>query len=75
MTYRYCEPISLKDARVFVKLYFDGVRIPWGSKVLWVAGVRWVTDQPGVYLIGGVGGLQGIQISAPAVENVGSKAS
>jgi hypothetical protein len=65
---RYTEAVSLKFARTFLRLHFDGVRIPHGSKAVWLAGVQYVTDQPGVYLVGTTGGLQGIQVIAPAKE-------
>jgi hypothetical protein len=65
---RYTEPITLTEARQFVKRHFGpDTRIPWGSKCLWIAGVRWVTDQPGCYLIAGSTGLEGVQITKPAV--------
>jgi len=51
-----------------LKAYFDGVRVPHGSRVLWVAGVRWVSDQPGVWLIAGVGGLEGVWVLPKAKE-------
>lgn len=64
---RYTEPITLKEARSFVKAHFgDSTRIPWGARCLWVAGVRWVTDQPGCYLVAGEWGLEGVQV----IENV-----
>ena len=75
MTPRYQVEIPITDARTFVKLYFDGVRIPWGSRCVWVAGVRFVSDQPGLYLISGVGGLQGVWVIPPATEAVGEVAS
>jgi hypothetical protein len=50
------------------KMYFDGVRVPWGSRCVWLAGVRWVTDQPGLYLVAGSTGLEGVQIIRPAKE-------
>lgn len=66
---RYTETVSLKFARQWVKYNFgDSVRIPWGSRVVWVAGLRWITDQPGCYLIAGSTGLEGIQVIAPASE-------
>lgn len=68
MNARYCEPISLKDARTFLRLHFDGVRIPWGSKCYWIAVLRFVSDQRGCYLISGVGGLMGVQVIKPASE-------
>ena len=72
MTYRYCEPISLKDARTFMRLHIsERANIPHGSKCYWIAGLRWITDQPGLYLTSGSTGMEGVLIIAPAVENVG----
>lgn len=68
MSARYTEAVSLKFARTFLRLHFDGVRVPHGSKALWLAGVQYVTDQPGVYLVGASGGLCGVQIIKPASE-------
>lgn len=68
MAARYTEEVSIKFARTFVRMYFDGVRIPWGSRCYWCAGVRWVTDQPGCYLVAGSTGLEGVQIIRPADE-------
>jgi hypothetical protein len=65
----YSVPISIKEARAFMQVYFGTPRIPNGSRCLWVAGCKWVTDQPGAYLIAGVGGMQGVIIYPPAVEN------
>lgn len=67
---RYQVPISNREARTFLKLHFDGVRVPHGSKAVWLAGVQYVTDQPGVYLVGASGGLCGVQVIPPVVENV-----
>ena len=68
---RYTEEVDIKFGRTFLKMYFgERATIPHGSKVIWLAGVRWITDQPGLYLIGGVGGLQGIQVLPPAVSEV-----
>lgn len=75
MTPQYTEAVSLKFARTFVKMYFGAdTRIPWGSRCLWVAGLRWVSDQPGLYLRSGVGGLEGVQVLPKASEQ-GLKAS
>ncbi len=61
MNARYCEPISIKEARDFLRLEIsERAQIPNGSRCLWVAGVRFVNDQPGCYLIQGIGGLQGV---------------
>lgn len=68
MTARYQVPISNREARTFLKLHFDGVRVPWGSQCVWLAGVQYVTDQPGVYLVGASGGMCGVQIIRPATE-------
>lgn len=63
MTPRYTEAVSLKFARTFVKMYFGAdTRIPWGSKTIWVAGIRYLTDQPGLFLTSGSTGLEGIQV-------------
>ena len=67
----YSVPISIKEARDFMRVYFGTPRIPHGSRCLWVAGVRFVTDRPGAYLIAGVGGLEGVVIEAPAAEQAG----
>ena len=68
---RYQVEIPISEGRQFMKLYFGNrATIPHGSKVVWMAGVRYITDQPGLYLIGGVGGLQGIQVLQPASENL-----
>lgn len=75
MTPRYCEPISVKDARLFMRLYIsERANIPNGSRCLWLAGVQYVTDQPGVYLVGTTGGLQGIQV-IPPIDEQEAKAS
>lgn len=69
MTPRYTEAVSLKFARTFVKMYFGAdTRIPHGSRCVWVAGLRWVLDQPGLYLRSGVGGLEGVLVIRPASE-------
>lgn len=69
MQSRYCEPISISEGRTFMKLYFGNrATIPHGSKVVWLAGVQYVTDQPGVYLVGAAGGMCGIQVIKPATE-------
>ena len=66
---RYSTPISIREARTFLRLEIsDKARIPHGSRCWWVAGVRYVTDQPGAYLIAGVGGLQGVVIVPEAAE-------
>lgn len=69
----YSVPISIKEARAFMQVYFGKPRIPHGSRCLWVAGVRFVTDQPGAYLIAGVGGMQGVVIYPPVVEQAEEK--
>lgn len=69
MQCRYTEAVSLKFARTFVKMYFGAdTRIPHGSRCVWVAGLRWVSDQPGCYLISGTGGLMGVQVLPKASE-------
>ncbi len=68
MKTRYSEPISKKEARSFLRRHFDGVRIPHQSRCLWVAGVRWVTDQPGCYLVASELGLEGVMIVSQASE-------
>lgn len=66
---RYTEEVSIKFARQFLKAHFGpDARIPWGSKCLWVAGVRFLTDQPGVHLTAAAGGLEGIQVIRPVIE-------
>lgn len=70
----YSTEISIREARNFLTAYIsDTARIPHGSRCLWVAGVRFVTDQPGCYLRAGVGGLEGV-IVAPVVARVGEVA-
>lgn len=65
----YSTPISIREARDFMTVYIsESARIPHGSRCLWVAGVRFVTDQPGCYLIAGVGGMQGVVVLPPAIE-------
>ena len=65
---RYCEPMNIREARNWLKANFgDSTRIPWGSRCVWVAGVQYVTDQPGVYLVGAAGGMCGVQIIEPVV--------
>lgn len=69
MQVSYTEDVSLKFARTFVKMYFGNrATIPHGSRVVWHAGVRYVTDQPGCYLIAGSTGLEGVQVIRPADE-------
>lgn len=71
MNPRYEVEIPIREGRQFMKMYFGNrATIPHGSKVVWLAGVRYITDQPGVYLIGGVGGLQGIRVIAPATASM-----
>ena len=65
----YTVPISIREARNFMSMYFGTPRIPHGSRCLWVAGVKYVTDQPGCYLVAGTGGMEGIVVYPPAVEN------
>lgn len=65
----YSTPISITEARNFLTAYIsDRARIPHGSRCVWVAGCKWVTDQPGCYLIAGVGGMQGVIVTPPAKE-------
>ena len=37
------------------------------KRFLWVAGVQYVTDQPGVYLVGAAGGMCGVQVIEPVL--------
>ena len=63
----YSTPISIREARNFMTLEISKhARIPHGSLCVWVAGVKGLTDQPGCYLISGVGGMQGVVIYPPA---------
>lgn len=72
----YSVPISIKEARDFLTLEIsERARIPHGSRCLWVAGCKWVTEQPGAYLVAGVGGMCGVVISPPAVEHAEGVAS
>lgn len=71
MKARYSVPITRKFATDFMRAYFGSVRLPTGAKFIWVAGVHYVTDQPGVYLISAAGGSCGIVVLAPAVEQTG----
>lgn len=67
----YSTPISIQEARNFMRLEIsEHARIPHGSRCLWVAGVKYVTDQPGCYLIAGVGGMQGVIVYPPAVSEL-----
>lgn len=75
MTARYTEEVSIKFARAWLKAYFDGVRIPHGSRVLWLAGLQYISDQPGLYVTSGAGGLSGVLIVPPATEAAERKAS
>jgi hypothetical protein len=71
MNPRYSEEVSLKFGRTFLKMYFGNrATIPHGSKVVWLAGVQYVTDQPGVYLVGAAGGMCGVQVIPPATSNM-----
>jgi hypothetical protein len=68
MKFRYSEPMNITEARSWLKDNFgNDTRIPWGSRCLWVAGVQYVTDQPGVYLVGAAGGMCGVQVISPTV--------
>jgi hypothetical protein len=68
---RYSEEISIREGRQFMKMYFGNrATIPHGSKVVWLAGVRFLNDQPGLYLIAGSTGLEGIQVIPPATSNM-----
>ena len=68
---RYTEPMNIREARNWLKANFgDSTRIPWGSRCVWVAGVQYVTDQPGVYLVSASGGLCGVFVQSPVTENV-----
>lgn len=62
MTARYITPISIREARDFMQLNFEAARIPHGSTCFWISGVHQVTDTPGVYLISGAGGMQGVWV-------------
>jgi hypothetical protein len=68
MTPRYQVSITNKEARQFLRMYFDGVRIPHGSKTLWVAGLQYISDQPGLYLTAGAGGMCGVLVLPKAKE-------
>lgn len=68
MTPRYQVEIPIREARQFLKLHFDGVRVPHGSRCLWVSGLHYVSDQPGLYLTAGAGGLHGIWVIPKASE-------
>jgi hypothetical protein len=71
MNPRYSEEVSLKFGRTFLKMYFGNrATIPHGSKVVWLAGVRFLNDQPGLYLIAGSTGLEGIQVIPPATSSM-----
>jgi hypothetical protein len=71
----YSVPISITEARNFMTLEIsETARIPHGSFCVWVAGVKGLTDQPGAYLIAGVGGMQGVVIYPPAKEAKGRAA-
>ena len=60
---RYTTEMSIKEARDFVKYHFGkDARIPWGSRCMWVSGVHYVTDQPGIYLVAGSGGMNGVHV-------------
>ena len=68
MNPRYSTPISRKDASNYLRAYFGSVRLPAGASYIWVGGVQWVTDQPGVYLRSVCGGLEGVVIVPAAAE-------
>jgi hypothetical protein len=74
MTARYTEEVSIKFARAWLKAYFDGVRVPWGSRCVWVAGLQYISDQPGLYLTAGAGGMCGVWI-LPKAQTMEAKAS
>ena len=68
---RYSTPISIQEARWFVREYIsDRARIPHGSKAIWLSGIRYITDQPGLYLIAGSTGMEGVLIIAPCIDSI-----
>ncbi len=72
----YSVPISIREARAWIVADISpDARIPHGSKCVWYSGVKWITDQPGLYLVSGVGGLEGVQVIPPAVERAGEKSA
>ena len=65
---RYSTPITRREASNYLRAYFGSVRLPAGARFVWVGGVQWVTDQPGCYLRGASGGLEGVVIVPEAAE-------
>lgn len=66
---RYEVEIPIREARGWVKSNFGPrATIPHGSRTLWIAGLQYVTDQPGVYLTAAAGGMCGVRVIEPAKE-------
>lgn len=72
---RYQVPITRREAENFMRANIGAPRFPIGCKFFWVAGIHYVTDQPGLYLISAAGGSCGVMVLAPAAEQVGEQAS
>ena len=71
MNARYSTPISIQEARNFMRLEIsEHARIPHGSKAIWLSGIRYITDQPGLYLVAGSTGMEGVQIIPPCVDSI-----
>ena len=66
ITPRYCVPITRKEANQFLRAYFGSAKLPANATFIWVAGVHYVTDQPGVYLVSAAGGSCGVVIEEAA---------
>ncbi len=62
MNARYSTPITRREAERFVRMYFGTPRFRAGDKYVWVAGIHYVNDQPGCYLIATPGGLEGVRV-------------
>lgn len=59
---RYCVPITRREALDFMQLHFGTARLPRRASFVWVAGVHYVSDQAGVYLVSAAGGSCGVQV-------------
>lgn len=62
MNARYSTPITRKEASNYLSAYFGSVRLPAGASYLWIAGVQWITDQPGCYLRSVCGRSEGVRV-------------
>jgi len=56
-------PLNKTLARRWLKLNIGKVRIPRTSKCYWITGWQFEPDLPGLYLLAGTDGLEGVYIN------------